>query len=89
MHITSWVLVVSADERRQCLARAELEEAGFEVEAVSTIDAAVSWLGVIRPTLIVIDDRLPGIERLRTAAHSTPNENGHAIPMFNLSEAVA
>lgn len=89
MRITSWVLVVSADERRQRLVRGELEEVGFEVEAVSTVDAAVSWLGVMRPSMIVVDERLPEIERLRTAACSTPNQNGHVIPMLNLSEAVA
>lgn len=89
MHVTSWVLVVSADERRQCLVRAELEEVGFEVEGVSSIEAALSWLGVMRPTMIVVDERLSGIEHLRTAACSSPNENGHAIPMLNLSEAVA
>lgn len=85
----SWVLVVAADEQRQRAVRAELEEVGFEVEGVNTVDAALSWLRVIRPSLIVIDEQLAEVERLRSAADSSPAGNSRAIPMLNLAAAVA
>lgn len=87
--MTSWVLVVAQDEQRQKLVRAELEEVGFAVETVSTIDAALSWLGVIHPALIVIDEQMAEVERLRSAACVTPSGSGHNIPVLNLAEAVA
>ena len=87
--MTSWVLVVAADERRQRLVRTELEEVGFEVEEVSTVDAALSWLGVMRPSMIVVDQRLAGVDRLKAAAGRRPGRDGRKIPLLNLGEALA
>lgn len=83
--MTNWVLVVAADEHRKRLVQAELETAGFEVETVNSVEAAVAWLGVMSPSLIVVDQAVSGMDRLGCAARSGIK----AIPLVSMVEAVA
>ena len=56
--MTPWVLMVAADEANACSARAALEKAGFAVELVPTIEAALACLAVMSPTALVVDGKL-------------------------------
>lgn len=58
--ITRWVLVVGGDaqaQRRTCRA---LSLAGFAIVVALDAAEALRCLGVIRPTLLVVDGELPG-----------------------------
>lgn len=85
----SWVLVVTEDEHRRATVRAELEEVGFEVEAVPSVEDALAWLRVIRPAMVVVDPELGGVERLQLEGGSPPNGHSHVIPVLNLPQPVA
>lgn len=87
--MTSWVLVVAEDEGRQSIVRAELEDVGFEVDSVASVEAALDWLRVIRPSLIVVDGRLQGLDRLRKAAGDGEGLDIQSIPMVGVSQTVA
>jgi DNA-binding response OmpR family regulator len=87
--MTSWVLVVASDARRQRFLREELEDAGYAVEVATTAEAALQWLAVIRPALIVADDGVAGLDQLQLACRVGPAEPDSAIPLVTVAGALA
>lgn len=87
--MTSWVLVVASDARRQRFMREELEDAGYAVEVATTVVVALQWLAVIRPALIVADDGVVGLDQLQLACRFGPAEPDSAIPFVTVAGALA
>ena len=82
------MLVVAADARLQRFMREELEDAGYAVEVATSVDAALQWLAVIRPALIVADEHLPGIDQLYLACRFGPTDPDAAIPLVTVAGAL-
>lgn len=56
--VTPWVLLLVNDQsRRRSLCR-KWENAGFELETASNARETLACLKVMKPTLVVIEDRL-------------------------------
>jgi DNA-binding response OmpR family regulator len=82
------VLVVAADARLLQFMRQELEDAGYAVEVATSVDAALQWLAVIRPALIVADEHLPGIDQLHVACRFGPTDPDPAVPLVTVAGAL-
>lgn len=56
--VVQWVLLVLSDPRERQFAQKVWEEAGFGVEMALNVDDALECLGVMTPSLVVLNDRL-------------------------------
>lgn len=80
-----WVLCVEDEPLLRQDLREELEEAGYQVQAVADVPAALQWLRGQTPQLIVCDIGLPGPSGLDLMAQLRQSEAQAHIPFVLLT----
>ena len=75
------ILVVDDDPSIRLTIRWVLEEAGFEVETAADGDEALEQVQRLRPALVVLDLRLPGVDG-QTVAARLRADHGEPLPIL-------
>ena len=75
------VLLVEDDEDQRAIVRSYLEKAGFAVSGVSTGDAAVEAAKRERPSLILLDVHLPGMDGYSVCRTLKADRDTRGIPI--------
>jgi DNA-binding response OmpR family regulator len=78
------ILIVEDDRAVRDLVAAVLQHAGFETNAVDTGDAALDAVGQERPTLVLLDVRLPDMSGY-TVCRALREQRPDSVPIIFLS----
>jgi two-component system cell cycle response regulator DivK len=79
------ILIVDDDPMSRKLARDVLQANGYDTEEVITGEEAVAKTAQIKPDLIVMDIRLPGIDGLEATRHLKSGNATAGIPVITVT----
>jgi two-component system cell cycle response regulator DivK len=79
------ILIVDDDPMSRKLARDVLQANGYDTEEVITGEEAVAKTAQIKPNLIVMDIRLPGIDGLEATRHLKSDNATAGIPVITVT----
>ena len=79
------ILVVEGDDRVSSALQKSLQDAGLEVRALSTAQAAAEIVFRFRPHLMILDTDLPGYSGIEFHEHVRSTDRGRDINVIFLS----
>jgi two-component system, cell cycle response regulator DivK len=79
------ILIVDDDPMSRKLARDVLQANGYDTEEVITGEEAVAKTAQIKPNLIVMDIRLPGVDGLEATRHLKSDNATAGIPVITVT----
>jgi CheY-like chemotaxis protein len=75
------LIVDDSKSARLCLARA-LEKYDIDVDSAETAEAAIEYLGTVRPDVIFMDHQMPGMDGLQAVQHIKNDPRTATIPIM-------
>jgi two-component system cell cycle response regulator DivK len=79
------VLVVEDNEKNMKLVRDVLQASGFETLEATTAEAGIELAATHRPSLVLMDVQLPGIDGIEALVRLRADERTSAIPVLALT----
>ena len=83
--MSAWILLVEDHQPNQRMITRRLKRRGFEVRAASTGEEAVEMALEDRPTLVLMDLGLPGIDGYEAMRRLRQDERTAGVPVFALT----